>query len=66
MFAELRNSRGGSGARVLEDHGDILSVLLGRPVDVLTGDQMDAFGLISSLHINNMYQRSMVLRKGIG
>ena len=66
MFTELRNSGGGSGERALEGHGDILSVLLGRPVDVLTDDQMDAFWLISSLHISNMYQRSMTLRKGIG
>ena len=66
MFTELRNSGGGSGERVLENHGDILSVLLGRSVDVLTGDQMDAFWLISSLHNSKMYQRSMVLREGIG
>ena len=66
MFTELRNSGGGSGGRVLENHGDILSVLLGGPVEVLTGDQMDDFWLISSLHISKMYQRSMALRDGIG
>ena len=66
MFAELRNAGWGSGATVLDEHGDILSILLGRPSDALTGDQMEAFRLTSSKHINIMYQRNMKLRKGIG
>ena len=65
MFVELWNAGGGSGAMVLDEHGYILSILLGKPSDVPTGDQMDAFWLTSGELINTIYQRSLKLRKGI-
>ena len=66
MFTELRSVGGGCGASVIVNTGDILSVILGRPSDILTAEQMDAFWLVSGKHVNIMYMRNMKLRKGIG
>ena len=51
MFTELRSRGGGSGASVIDNTGDILSVNLGRPSDILTAEQMDAFWLVSGKHL---------------
>ena len=66
MFLELRNVGDGYGARVFDNSGDILSILLGRPSDALSVEQMDAFWLVSCKHVHNMYMRNIKLRKGIG
>ena len=66
MFAELRGVGGGRGADVLDRMGDILSVLLGKPAEDLTPDEMDEFWLVAGKHVNNMYHRKIKLRKGIG
>ena len=66
MFAELHHVGGGRGACVIDRMGDILSVLLGKPAEDLSFDQMDEFWLVAGRHINIMYQRKIKLRKGIG
>ena len=66
MFLELCNVSDGYRARVLDNSGDILSILLERPSDALSVEQMDAFWLVSCKHVNNMYMRNIKLRKGIG
>ena len=66
MFLELRNVGDGYRARVLDNSGDILSILFERPSDALPIVQMDAFWLVSCKHVNNMYMRNIKLRKGIG
>ena len=66
MFNELRNVEGGCGALILDNARDLLSILLGKYVEMYAPEQMDAIWLTAGKFISRMYLRSLNLRKGIG
>ena len=64
MFDRLSSIEDGSGQAILAAQCDILLVLLGRPVQGFSADQMFKFWCISATHITLMYNER--LREGIG
>ena len=64
LFEEIRVIQDGSGQAFLSSGCDILMVLLGRPVDGLTAEQMLNIWTISVRHIAHMYNKKT--KVGIG
>ena len=64
LFEEMRVVQDGSGQLFLSSGCDILIVLLGRPVNGLTAEQMLIIWAISVKHISHMYNKKT--KVGIG
>ena len=63
MFNELRTECGRDGDTFLDNHSDVLGVLLGGCSDDIPQNQMISIWMIAGKHINHMYLK---LRKGVG
>ena len=66
MFREIRAVEDRCGGVILGISGEVLSVLLGRPIETLSQELIDEIWFIAGKHICKMYYRSLKLRKGIG
>ena len=64
IITSITSIEDGSGQAILDAQCDVLMVLLGRPVEGFSLEQMHKVWRISARHISNMYIER--IREGIG